>query len=55
MNRWTTQAAPLRGVSVVSQHKAFVCLYDWLDLKEVAVLEPKPGVEPSASHMQSVP
>ena len=54
INRWNTQAAPLRGVSVVSQHKAFVYLYDWLGLKEVAVLEPKPGIEPSASHLQSV-
>ncbi len=54
IQRWTTQAAPLRGVSVVSQHKAFVYLYDWLGLKEVAVLEPKPGVEPSASHLQTV-
>ena len=35
-----------------SQHKAFVYLYDWLGLKEVAVLEPKPGVEPTASHLQ---
>ena len=47
MGRWTAQAAPLKGVAVVSQHKAFVYLYDWLGLKEVAVLEPKPGVEPS--------
>lgn len=54
MARWTAQAAPLRGVSVASQHQAFVYLYDWLGLKEVAVLEPKPGVEPSASHLQSV-
>jgi zinc/manganese transport system substrate-binding protein len=54
MQRWTTQAAALRGVAVVSQHKAFVYLYDWLGLKEVAVLEPKPGVEPSAAHLQSV-
>jgi zinc/manganese transport system substrate-binding protein len=52
--RWTTQAAPLKGVPVVSQHKAFVYLYDWLGLKEVAVLEPKPGVEPTASHLQEV-
>jgi len=52
--RWTQQAAPLRGTAVVSQHKAFVYLYDWLGLKEVAVLEPKPGVEPSASHLQQV-
>ena len=54
MARWSTQAAPLKGISVVSQHKAFVYLYDWLGLKEVAVLEPKPGVEPSASHLQAV-
>ncbi len=52
--RWTAQAAPLRGVAVVSQHKAFPYLYAWLGLKEVAVLEPKPGVEPTASHLQSV-
>jgi zinc/manganese transport system substrate-binding protein len=52
--RWTAQAAPLRGASVVSQHKAFVYLYDWLGMKEVAVLEPKPGVEPTASHLQKV-
>ena len=52
--RWTTQAAPLKGLAVASQHKAFVYLYDWLGLKEVAVLEPKPGVEPSASHLQVV-
>ncbi len=54
IDRWTAQAAPLKGAAVVSQHKAFVYLYDWLGLKEVAVLEPKPGVEPSASHLQSV-
>lgn len=54
IGRWSARAAPLKGVAVVSQHKAFVYLYDWLALKEVAVLEPKPGVEPSASHLQSV-
>src|SRR5450755_4221940 len=52
--RWTAQAAPLKGEPVVSQHKAFVYLYDWLGMKEVAVLEPKPGVEPTASHLQEV-
>lgn len=54
IERWSAQAAPLRGLPVVSQHKAFVYLYDWLGLKEVAVLEPKPGVEPSAAHLQQV-
>lgn len=54
MAKWATQAAPLKGVSVVSQHKGFPYLIDWLGLKEVAVLEPKPGVEPSAAHLQTV-
>lgn len=52
--RWTAQAAPLKGMAVVSQHKGFVYLYDWLGMKEVAVLEPKPGVEPSPAHLQTV-
>ena len=54
ISRWSAEAAPLRGVPVVSQHKAFAYLYDWLGLREVAVLEPKPGVEPSVAHLQQV-
>jgi zinc/manganese transport system substrate-binding protein len=54
VTRWTAQAAPLKGAPVVSQHKGYVYLYDWLGRKEVAVLEPKPGVEPTVAHLQSV-
>lgn len=49
ITRWETAAAPLRGKPVVSQHKAWAYLYDWLGLKEVGTLEPKPGVEPSVA------
>jgi zinc/manganese transport system substrate-binding protein len=52
--RWQQQAAPLKGVSIVVQHKAFPYLKAWLGLKEVAALEPKPGIEPSASHLAQV-
>ena len=52
--RWEKQAAPLRGVPVVVQHKGFPYLENWLGLKEVAVLEPKPGVEPSVGHLARV-
>lgn len=54
MGRWAARAAPLKGIPVVSQHKGFAYLYDWLGLKEVAVLEAKPGVEPTVAHLQSV-
>lgn len=49
--RWEREAAPLRGVPVVVQHKAWTYLWDWLGMKEVAALEPKPGIEPSAAHL----
>jgi zinc/manganese transport system substrate-binding protein len=51
---WERQAAPLKGTSVVVQHKAFTYLFDWLGIKEVAALEPKPGVEPTTAHLSDV-
>ncbi len=54
IKRWEAQAAPLKGVAVVSQHKAWPYLYDWLGMREVAALEPKPGVEPSLAHLALV-
>ncbi|MCP5266914.1 MAG: zinc ABC transporter substrate-binding protein [Burkholderiaceae bacterium] len=51
MARWKTQAAPLAGVPIAVQHKNFPYLEDWLGLKEVAALEPKPGVGPSAAYL----
>lgn len=52
--RWEKQAAILRGQPIVVQHKSFSYLLDWLGLKEVATLEPKPGVEASAAHLSRV-
>jgi zinc/manganese transport system substrate-binding protein len=51
ITRWENQAAPLRGQPIAVQHKAFSYLEDWLGLKEVATLEPKPGVAPSLAHL----
>ena len=36
-----------KGVPVVVQHKDLTYLWRWLGMREVAALEPKPGVEPS--------
>lgn len=52
--RWEKEAAPLRGVPIVVQHKGFPYLENWLGLKEVATLEPKPGVEPSSGQLARV-
>jgi zinc/manganese transport system substrate-binding protein len=52
--KWEKQASPLKGVSVIVQHKGFPYLNNWLGLKEVAELEPKPGMEPSAAYLGQV-
>src|SRR5450756_173197 len=52
--KWEKQAAPLKGVPVIAHHKGFPYLNDWLGLKEVAELEPKPGMEPSAAYLSRV-
>jgi zinc/manganese transport system substrate-binding protein len=52
--RWTQQAAPLRGTPIVVQHKGFPYLSNWLGLREVAALEPKPGIEPSSAWLAQV-
>ena len=52
--KWEKQAAPLKGVSIIAHHKGFPYLNDWLGLKEVAELEPKPGMEPSAAYLGQV-
>ena len=49
--RWEKQAAPLKGISIVVQHRGFPYLENWLGLQQVAELEPKPGMEPSASYL----
>jgi zinc/manganese transport system substrate-binding protein len=54
IQRWEKEGAPLRGASIVVQHKAFPYLQQWLGLVEVAVLEPKPGIEPTSAHLSAV-
>jgi zinc/manganese transport system substrate-binding protein len=52
--RWEKQAAPLRGMPVLVQHKAFSYLLAWLGMKETGALEPKPGVEPTAASLSEI-
>ncbi len=54
LTRWQQQSAPLKGVSILVQHQAFPYLNAWLGLKEMTSLEPKPGMEPSVTHLSKV-
>jgi zinc/manganese transport system substrate-binding protein len=52
--KWTQQAEPLKGTPVAVQHKNWSYLFDWLGLKEVVALEPKPGIPPSSGYLSQV-
>lgn len=54
IRRWEQQAALLKGVGIVVQHKGFPYLENWLGLRQVAALEPKPGLEPTSGYLTEV-
>ncbi len=51
ITRWEIEATPLKGIPVVVMHRDQVYLCHWLGLREVAAIEPKPGVPPSAGYL----
>jgi zinc/manganese transport system substrate-binding protein len=51
MARWSAQAAALKEVPVVVIHRDQTYLVHWLGMKELAAIEPKPGVPPSAGYL----
>ncbi len=52
--RWLQLGAPLKGVTVIQHHKNFSYLFDFLGMRQVGSLEPKPGVEPTSAHLSEL-
>ena len=51
IQRWEARAAPLKGMPIVVHHKEWTYLENWLGLRELGTLEPKPGVPPTPGHL----
>ena len=49
--RWEKLAAPLKGMPLVVYHKNMTYMIQWLGMREVANLEPKPGLPPSTGYL----
>jgi zinc/manganese transport system substrate-binding protein len=52
--RWEKDGAPLKGMAIVVHHKNLSYLNEWLGLREVGALEPKPGLPPTTSHLSEL-
>jgi zinc/manganese transport system substrate-binding protein len=52
--KWEKAGALLKGMSIVVHHKNFSYLNEWLGLRQVGELEPKPGLPPTTSHLSDL-
>jgi zinc/manganese transport system substrate-binding protein len=48
---WKQRAQALEGMRIVSHHRSFSYLANWLRLEVLANIERKPGISPSAAHL----
>jgi len=49
---WLKKAEPFRGMKVVAYHKNWAYFTDVFGLNIIGYIEPKPGIPPSAKHVQ---
>ena len=52
--KWEKQAAPLKGMPLVVYHRDMSYLINWLGMREIGALEPKPGLPPTTSHLSDL-
>jgi len=51
---WLKKAMPFRGLKVVAYHKNWIYFADNFGLEIAGYIEPKPGIPPSAKHVQNM-
>jgi zinc/manganese transport system substrate-binding protein len=54
IKKWEARAAPLKGRNIVVHHDSWIYLTQWLGMRQVGALEPKPGVPPTSAHLASL-
>lgn len=51
---WTRIMAPFRGAKVITYHKSFDYLLERFGLELAGTIEPRPGIEPSPTHINAL-
>lgn len=51
IEEWQKKSEILKGKKVVVYHRNLSYLLNWLDMKEIADLEPAPGIPPTSGHL----
>ncbi|MBR1604787.1 MAG: zinc ABC transporter substrate-binding protein [Alphaproteobacteria bacterium] len=51
---WEQKALRLKGVNAITNHKNMSYLFDWLKIKTIGTLEPKPGIPATSKHLSEL-
>lgn len=51
---WEQRAQPIKGTNVITNHKNMSYLFDWLKIKTIGTLEPKPGIPATSKHLNEL-
>lgn len=51
---WEKRMAPFKGHRVITFHRSWTYLLDWLGLVSIGELEPKPGIPPTSRHVAAL-
>jgi len=54
LKRWEAVLSPWRGRKVISYHKQFEYLADWLGIEVVDYVEDRPGIPPTPRHLSTL-
>ena len=54
IKNWEEKFNHLKGQMVIYHHKSFSYLIDWLEMKSIGSIEPKPGLPPTTKHLQNL-
>lgn len=52
--QWRQRSQVLRGQPVASQHSTFAYLWNWLGMRPIMDLEPRPGLPPTPAHLSGL-
>jgi zinc/manganese transport system substrate-binding protein len=51
---WEKRMQPYKGKSVITFHRSWIYLVQWLQLTSIGELEPKPGIPPTSRHVAAL-
>jgi len=51
IKKWESIGAVLKGSKIITHHRNWIYLQEWLGLELIATIEPKPGINPSSSYL----